>query len=412
MLVQSISYGRDARKQKRHGCAERGTAFWLVAALMIGAMHADWALAAQPKALGFVLTGRHVAMPPTPEKEQCPDGYQFNGIVDNWNAQFPTEALSKAQQARCGSRENRGPNCENMFYNPTAVKDLLPFREAQSKTAYGMNLDGTPDGRATDRTCAHQKFANVDGGEAVDNQFYRAHACEQAWRAGGVYEEFGNRVELIDREASRVLLEVTDVDNERNDTQVTVTIYKGKDLLQKNNTGQVQAWQSQRIDERVPQYVQRTRGKIVDGVLITEPMEVRLPVHLMGLTGELQLSDMRMRLALKPDGADGLMAGYHDIDEWWKFYSKISTVTLAGMAPSPPSKYEALHRLADGEKDPISGRCGAVSTAYKLDWTRAFIVHPPAGQVAAATARNERASEIRTVTGKRTTESPRNPEHE
>lgn len=330
------------------------------------------------KTIGLVLIGRHVAMHETPgAKEECPEGFQFDSISDNWRAQFPTVAEQLEHLRRCGSRDNRGQKCENVFYSPTAVKDPLPFREVKSTIAYGMNLDGTPDGRATATTCAHKKFVSPDGEPGIDNQLYRALACERPWRSDGIYETYGNRVELQDGTAGRVLLEISGADDEQNAPSVDVTFYKGKDLLEKDSAGNVQPWLSQRIDEHLPEYIQHAHGKIVNGVLTTEPADVRFPSVLMLETGEVQLSGMRLRLAVTATGAKGLMTGYQDIDEWWALYSKAVDNIEAGYASSPPAKYEALHKLADGAKDPATGKCQALSAAYTVDWVRAFIVHPP-----------------------------------
>lgn len=337
----------------------------------------DVAAGREAGTIGLVLIGRHVAMYETPgAKQECPEGFQFDSISDNFRAQFPSQAEQQAQIARCGSRDNRGPNCENVFYEPSAVSDPLPFREVKSPIAYGMNLDGTLDGHATATTCSHQKFQSPNGDIGIDNQFYRVTGCEKAWRKDGVYDDYSNRVELIERLAGRVLVEVSGVENERNDPSVDVTIYKGKDHLLKDSTSHIQPWLSQRIDERFPQYVQHLRGKIIDGVLITEPFDVRLPIIVLSTIGELQLKEMRLRLTLTPSGANGLMAGYHDIDQWWMFYSRAANNINAGYAVSPPSKYEALHRLADGRKNPNTGQCTAISAAYQVEFVRAFIIHP------------------------------------
>jgi hypothetical protein len=63
---------------------------------------------------------------------------------------------------------------------------------------------------------------------------------------------------------------------------------------------------------------------------------------------------------------------------------------------SAPAQYEGMHRLADGGKDPATGQCKAISTAYKVEFTRALIVHSdnvqPASQQVSPFLRNPRAS--------------------
>jgi hypothetical protein len=136
------------------------------------------------KVLGFIVSGMvwpdvERRLKAKDEQSECPDGPVFSNR-DNWQAQFPTEADRKRHLEMCWDIENRGPNCENVWLNPESVKDPLPFREVRGKTAYGLNLDSTPDGRATDRTCAHQKFTGADLTEGIDNQYYRFIGCHKS----------------------------------------------------------------------------------------------------------------------------------------------------------------------------------------------------------------------------------------
>ncbi len=71
--------------------------------------------------------------------------------------------------------------CSNpkSFKNDPRRKD---YRTVASKIAYGLNLDGTTDGRATPKTCGHQKFQGQSGEPLVDNQFYRVAGCSKLTR--------------------------------------------------------------------------------------------------------------------------------------------------------------------------------------------------------------------------------------
>src|SRR5690606_32823806 len=111
-------------------------------------------------------------------------------------------------QKKFGNIFNRGPNGENPNYFPESVEDPIPFREVEGKISYGMNLDGTTDGRATPRSCKHQKFTSPDGAEAVDNQLYRALGCSKTYRKSGfVHEVVIQEFEI--QSQNRMLIEIT-----------------------------------------------------------------------------------------------------------------------------------------------------------------------------------------------------------
>ena len=56
----------------------------------------------------------------------------------------------------------------------------------KGKYGYGFNLDGTTDGHATPKSCAHQKFTAPNGTPAIDNQMYRIIGCVYGFRSDGV----------------------------------------------------------------------------------------------------------------------------------------------------------------------------------------------------------------------------------
>lgn len=82
---------------------------------------------------------------------------------------------------------------------------------------------------------------------------------------------------------------------------------------------------------------------------------------------------MRMRLQLGDVQASGLIGGYSDIERWYNFFTRsIATSDFLG-AVSGPTIYQGLRRFADGRKDPRTGQCQAISTAYSVKFTRVFV---------------------------------------
>lgn len=338
------------------------------------------AKAAEKKTIGLALTGFHIEMPD--RADECPDGFQFNS-VDNFKAMYPDEKardnvgklLPDSGSQSMGAPEHRGPNAESISFRPWIIKDPLPFREVQSKIAFGKNLDGTTDGRATDKTCKHQKFTSVDGTATdIDNELFRVTACWRGMRKGGHPREFFDSQNLVANPNNRFLIEISDVDDELNDDHVDVTFYKGMDKIVRDAKGEPYPGLSQRVDRRDPDYTQHTTGKIINGELITDTMPkfVRPFIHAQFAVGEFETLDMQLRLKLDSTQAQGLMTGYYDISKWYFLHAKTARIGVGNWSPS--SMWEALVRRADGYKDPKTGQCSAISSAYGIQAVRTHII--------------------------------------
>jgi hypothetical protein len=318
--------------------------------------------------IGLVLSDSHLIYQAKDDKADCPDGFR-NSDRQNWEAQFPTKAARQRQMNQCGEIYNRGPNCEDVWHNPQAVQDPLPFREVKGKVAEGVDLDGVGSGVATAQTCPHEDFTSPDGKSGIDNQYYRFLGCVRHVRETD--EDLPKK--LIEKaQVYRLLLEVSGVDNQRDDPAVEVAMYLGRDPLVVDDRGNAVPWQSQRIDEGTQLF--RARGKIVSGELITEPSDV---FWISGMyERRLLIRGMSLRLKLMPTGATGLRVGYIDVDQLWQSYSSYMASWGFIFQASGPSDYAAMHRLADGYKDPKTGVCSALSSARRLEFVRVHVVHP------------------------------------
>ena len=321
--------------------------------------------------IGLVLTMWDSAFLETPNaQDECPQGLQYSE-KDQWLALSEEERgiLNK----RFGFRWNRGPNGENGITAPAAVRDSLPFREVQSKAGYGFNLDGTQDGHATGKSCAHQKFISPDGRDSVDHQLYRVLGCSQGMRKGGFQREWVAQ-EIQTQPVNRILIEVVGVDSERNDDNVQVRFYKGFDGLPSGSNGKVLPDATQRVDARFP-LLFSAEGKIVDGVLSLEPVPLgRFPIKWIQAVGMRNIRDMRMRLEFTEIGAEGIIGGYEDIDEHWNMWRRGASGSQDIDSWSGASIYKAMRRLADGYPDPQTGQCTAISAAYRVEAVRANMV--------------------------------------
>ena len=319
--------------------------------------------------IGLVLTDWRFALHETPEKAECPAGLQ-KGEAE----QFKAEPDHLAQLKKFGGFQNRGRNGENANHTPMAVEDALPFSELKTSVGHGFNLDSTTDGQTTARSCKHEKFTSPEG-ERVDNQLARVVGCVMGWRTTGFMAEFYSD-EIETSPINRHLIEITGIDDAINDESVEVALYKGRDRLVRTGSGNFIPFISHRVDERFPQYVFKTHGKIVDGVLTSDPIPLaRMPLNIVQIPGERRIRDLRFRLKLTDTGAEGVLGGYEDVDVWWAMHSKGPGVGSDIGAFSPAGLYRAARRYADGYPNPTTGECTAISVAYKVSAVRALIIH-------------------------------------
>jgi hypothetical protein len=97
--------------------------------------------------------------------------------------------------------------------------------------------------------------------------------------------------------------------------------------------------------------------------------------------------DMRLRFKLSPNKADGLIAGYVDVENWYMQTVKSESTHHQSYGQSTPaSEYKVLRRLADAYPDPKTGANTAISAALETRMVRVFVVHPPGDTIAAVTA--------------------------
>ena len=353
----------------------------LAAALFgwIGFLAQATAQAPGKKTLGLAITSWTTALYETPDgKEECPEGLTLGGD-QIWLSSLTPEQRDKVTkhgtvettQLRDFALE-RGPHGEDICWNPAAVNDP-PQTLVKGKKSFGLNLDGTADGHATPKTCAHEKFVTPDGAAGIDNQWYRVIGCTYGWRAAGGYAEQMPNGELRDG-GHPILVQVTGIDDLRNSPHVDVRFYHSADGMIKDNAGHILPNSSYRVAK---DYLYSTHGSIVDGVLTTVPIDIHFPFYAHFMHSERFIKDARLRLEIAPDGksAKGLVAGYYDLDSFWSYMERIGELfTVAHF--DCPAIYQAVHQLADGYPDPKTGACTAISAAFDVTAVSGFVITP------------------------------------
>ena len=325
--------------------------------------------------IGYVLTDKAWVMYEADGLEtQCPQGLNASGVRQQFAELFPMDG--DEEYTVLESRLMR----EGRMWHPETSAEHFPYYEAQGDIAYGLNLDGKVDGN---------DYRNPKGEEGIDNQLQRALACTPGWRSDGQFVHFESLF-AIGHSYNRWMIEISGVDDLVNDDEVTVTTYRGLDDLFTDATGDgFVAGGTQRVDARWGQsFIEETKGKIVDGVLTTEPIKEAKVPWAMRFVGYYNVLDFQLELKLTPETAEGIFAGYVNVKQWnnrlnrnWgTHHQSYGTVSAA-------SEYRAMRRLADAYPDPETGENTAISGAAEISLTQVYILHPDDQREVAAQGR-------------------------
>jgi hypothetical protein len=363
-------------------------------------MAATAAMAALPRpaaassTLGFVITTWNNAIYETKFIDECPRGladsnhdYWWASLSRHERAELTVNGMTNRPE-RWREVAARGRDGADACIDPTSVDDP-PLLTVEGKISYGMNLDGNIDGAPTPNTCRHENFTSPDGVAGIDNQFYRVVGCIQAYRSIGYFDANPNESRKM-QALGIILMEITGVDDPRNDDAVDITFYRSIDGYAVDSTAQFVPFGSYRIDTFAgrPRYGDTVKGRIAGGVLTTDPGDVRLPYFGNYTYQQMLIRDMRMEFAIAPDGksAAGLLAGYYDVEQMYHQIQGIGGIH-ADTFVACGALYDAAHAYADGYPDPVTGKCTALSAAWKVNAVAAYIIHPERDETAPAAAR-------------------------
>jgi hypothetical protein len=267
----------------------------------------------------------------------------------------------------------RGPDEMNVTLLPGIVPDP-GFIAPKADVVRGFNLDGD-DGTAPASAGIrpHRNFVSPEGEKGIDNQLFTVLGCVAGWRKDGFLPLIGNE----QRRAGglSILVEISGIDDERNDDDVAVTILYSADPMKRDGTSKiVLSDYTYRVNAN-PEFSQdfaRFRGKLVNGVIVTDPLE-RVTLH-EGPASTWTMQKARMRIEFKPDGTiSALLGGYRD----WRAYVATAFFMSSDYENTigfdTPGMYNAVRRAADGIRDPLTGEFTGISSAYEIVGVPAFI---------------------------------------
>lgn len=304
--------------------------------------------------------------------DQCPVYNAKPGDAEYYALMAPDQqARTRASLAAKGGvpadvMPYRGPAQLNVCYMPGIVPD--PGHAApRSSIARGLNLDGAGG------TKQHPDYASPDGRPGIDNALFAIEGCVKGFQRKGIIPAVLNQGRIDG--GTSLLIDVSGIDDERNDDHVDVTIHYSEDPMVKDAAGRmVLADYTYRLSQslKFTQYAARLSGRIRDGVIVTTPVQ-SLTVN-QGSSAGIPFQNASMRLEIQPDGSlKGVLGGYLDWRSYATSVTRRATTWENGAGYQCPAIYNAVRRAADGLRDQATGEFEGISAAYDIEGVPAFL---------------------------------------
>ena len=356
---------------------------------------------------GFVRDGRaafvvtHFAYalgPDTQGTAQCPNGMSQNvveifGETEEGRRRPGEDTQSYSERLQAGGMAiSAAADGRNYCMHPDIAPEDPHTRILSSAEALaeGLDLDGVNSRSTADQQSGLLDFSDGEGRAGIDNQFWRAVGCNRSFQSDGLSNEF----EITMYTGSwGILVTLDDLDDLENDDHVKVGFYANADPIQLSPTREALEFATYAMAQD-PAYRAETTGKITNGVLTTEPVDVRFENDVNGLMLDRTLKDARVQAQLSEAGVlEGYLGGYTPVEELYDFQFGYRSARLANGELAPVQRrlgtangaarvlghtcqgaWQSLHRLADGRRDPETGHFTAISTQYTFEARPAFAV--------------------------------------
>lgn len=339
---------------------------------------------------GFLVTRfAYVLGPDASEADICPRGMSSN-VVDIFKTTPAAVRRPGESDDQYSKRLEEGgktfsvnPDGSNVCLHPERALPDRHYRtlDVDNVRVDGLNLDGK---------ISPANFTAPDGRKGIDNQLFRLVGCTNSFQSTGQSNGFDTSMYAGEW---GVLIRLKGVDDLQNDDNVEVGIFASADPMQLSPTREALEYATYAMDQD-PRFRAVTRGRIKNGILTTDPVDVRFHSVVNSMQLERPLRDARIQATITRDGKiKGLLAGYTPIEALYNYqYGYRDGKDGAGkLAPERlrlgssngaarvlghtcPGVYQAMHRLADGHRDPATGKFTSISTQYRFEAVNAFLV--------------------------------------
>ena len=338
---------------------------------------------ATPKVRGYVMARWHDEIPKI-EPGECPEGFNLTE-ADYFPEQW---AAYGALRASGGDRDEA-----LALLPPDACQDPLVQPDPGFLTldgpalVHGLDLDGVDSRRAdvNGATCAHDDFAGHAGATGIDDQLWRLLGCVRGYRPDELIDRLQESNGSIKEGGYAILLEISGMDDPKNDAEIEVQLISANAPATVDASGGIMQNVSVTVHENARYHNRAARGKIVDGILTTEPVDFRIKTKQQTSDNEFWLRGARIRAEVLEDGRiKGIIGAYWDTANFLSVMNDHHfgpTVHLGRSAAYNrgfmcAGLYHAIPRVADGHPDPETGECTSISTAVHFEAVPAFVIHP------------------------------------
>jgi hypothetical protein len=360
---------------------------------------------APPPIRGYVMARWHDEIPDVEYAGDCPDGLNVTEeeyFPEQWATWLVERVRLRDEGGYLPWDDDRLP--------PDACQDPLVQPDPGFLTldgpaiVYGLDLDGEVSHRAEDSyqaegsqraegsrltgtkgaSCAHDDFTGHAGERGIDNQVWRLMGCVRGYRPNNLMDRLHEGNTMIKEGGFAILMEISGMDDPVNDDEIEVQLLSANHPVSVNAVGDLTRLVSYTAHESARYHNEVAKGKIVNGILTTEPVDFRIKVKQQTMDNEFWFRDARIRAEVLPDGRiKGMVGAYWDMenmfstlnDQWIGPYHQGRNAALnrgfmcAGI-------YHAMPRVADGHPDPETGNCTSISTALHFEAVPAFVIRP------------------------------------
>lgn len=349
-------------------------------AIAIAGFHQTANAAEDGRVYAFMLTAMDMSFYRGDEKADCPEG-RSHTLREAFLATQSAPEQRRLQLPESAVEFEKKYKIDYVF--DASGRDICtdadlfdtPDRETQklvqSKIAPGMDLDGAAHDAPAANTCGHQSFTSPTGESGVDNQLFRAVACNTFWRGGesGVGDVLAGQNWL----GNPAVVLVRGVENWENDPTVEVEIAAAAGQPAADVKKNAASGASLTINDN-PRYHVTMKGQIKDGLLTTDPADLILPFNWQVSTGgEFMVRHLRLRVRYKDGELIGEAGGYRPIDNAIAILHVGGPGVASAAGVECASVRKTLRLLADGDPDARTRQCTSVSSSMTFAAKPAFV---------------------------------------
>ena len=323
---------------------------------------------------GYVVTMISPAIYKGDDAIDCPEGPAYS------IAEYFLASKAPAERARLMQEENadefvkgwrsliRDEQGRNICTDPEAF-DRPPQRQGHSKIAIGLDLDGRDgSGPLAPNTCAHEDYTGPNGETGIDNEYFRAVACNRFYRGkgDGIGDQINGYRRLWSMGPNTTVIMLSGVDDFRNDDHVEFFLASSPDAPPVDPRMKVIDGGSLAITSN-PRWRNVGVGRIRDGILTTDPMDFDIYIHWSFVGGEMSLRRARFQLEVLPTGElKGIVGAYRPIANAAARHRGGGTAVASVSNVECAAIYSTYKLLADGDPDPKTGQCTSISIAMDV----------------------------------------------